>query len=298
MRSSQAPSEAAAPIHPDARVSYNTTTPHPPDAAHDGERTPIRRPIILGNTTHPGLQQKLGEIRSTQAMKELTKQGFRHQVQLTKGVSIPSVKAWRTIRGVAINVTRPPRANSRILKRFSVKIVDTDQPRRKVSNSDRSRTRNKIHRVKRRIHNSRQLHTRQIHVQLINSSIPSRRKLLGSSRVGCTRHERHRSKTFLKVIFICPVHMMLQVDSNNESALDPSSSDTTVFLVISPLGDSRLGVLRMYARNLLHDRISSAVVLACLACSGLPMPTPQSGHTLAFGPRSPTRRPRALTQDT
>ena len=42
----------------------------------------IKRPIILGNSNHPDLKQKLGEIRSTQAIKELTKQGLKLQVQV------------------------------------------------------------------------------------------------------------------------------------------------------------------------------------------------------------------------
>ena len=48
------------------------------------------------------------EIRSTQTIKELTKQCLRLQVQRTQGVPIPSAKAWRTIRCVAIDVTRFP----------------------------------------------------------------------------------------------------------------------------------------------------------------------------------------------
>ena len=79
-------------------------------------------------------------------------------------------------------------------------------------------------------------------IQLINSSIPSCRKVLGSCQVGSTRHARHRSKALLKVIFICPVHMMLQVDTNDGSALDPSSSKTTIFHVISPLDDGHATV--------------------------------------------------------
>ena len=45
-------------------------------------------PSCLGNTNHLGLQQKLGEIRGTQAIKELTKQGLGLQVQRTQGVTI------------------------------------------------------------------------------------------------------------------------------------------------------------------------------------------------------------------
>ena len=82
--------------------------------------------------------------------------------------------------------------------------------------------------------------------------------------------------------------------------LKPLSKDTRTFHNLGefPLGDSRLGVFRKDARNLLQYRVSSVGVIACLACSGLQMPTPQSGHTLAFRPRSPTSGPRALTQDT
>ena len=111
--------------------------------------------------------------------------------------------------------TRPPRANSRILKRLSVKLIDTDQPRRKASNSDRcSWPRNKVSRREK-------THPQCARLALQANPCPAHQTpvfhLVESSwavcQMGGTRHERHRSKTLLKVIFIFQIHMMLQIDS-------------------------------------------------------------------------------------
>ena len=128
-------------------------------------------------------------------------------------------------------------------------------------------------------------------VHKLQCSISSR--ALGSSQMGGTRHERDRDQTMPKVIFICPIHMVLQVDPNNGSTLDPSRTKTTVFHGTFPLGESRLGVSRKDARNLLRYRNSSAVVLPYLACFGLPMPTPQSATRLLSFFKTPCQGTRS-----
>ena len=64
----------------------------------------------------------------------------------------------------------------------------------------------------------------------------------------------------LKVIFICPIHMKLQLNPNNGSTLDPPRSKTTVFI-----SSSHLAALECSERNF-FDELQGEVQVSPVEC--------------------------------